>query len=195
MTGRYELNDNNMVTLVAEGESLFTDVNGLPDEEFLFMGGDRFGSTQGNTSFTIARDSTGAVIGLTWILNGKERPIPRIGPLFASMKQVVDPDPSFTKSVDAALRAFAQGGDAVRALRQLSSGVRADLLETVRQLAGIRSVMYVSAQDVTGRRIERHGGAVAKVLFYRVESAPRTRFVLAHVTGDNLITDYDIVEK
>ena len=58
MTGRYELNDNNMVTLVAEGESLFTDVNGLPDEEFLFMGGDRFGSTQGNTSFTIARDST-----------------------------------------------------------------------------------------------------------------------------------------
>jgi CubicO group peptidase (beta-lactamase class C family) len=195
VTGRYELNNNNMVTLVAEGESLFTDVNGLPDEEFLFMGGDRFGSTQGNTSFTIARDSTGAVIGLTWILNGKERPIPRIGPLFASMKQVVDPDPSFTKSVDAALRAFAQGGDAVRGLRQLSSGARADLLAPVGQLAGIRSVMYVSAQDVTGRRIERHGGAVAKALFYRVESAERTRFVLVHVTGDNLITDYDIVEK
>jgi hypothetical protein len=135
------------------------------------------------------------VIGLTWILNGKERPIPRIGPLFASMKQVVDPDPSFTKSVDAALRAFAQGGDAVRGLRQLSSGARADLLAPVRQLAGIRSVMYVSAQDVTGRRIERHGDAVSKVLFYRVESAERTRFVLVHVTGDNLITDYDIVEK
>ena len=29
-----------MLTLVAGGGSLFTDVNGLPDEEFLFMGSD-----------------------------------------------------------------------------------------------------------------------------------------------------------
>jgi len=55
--------------------------------------------------------------------------------------------------------------------------------------------MYLSSQDVTGRRIERHGGAVAKVLFYRVETAERSRNVLVHVTGDNLITDYDVVEK
>jgi hypothetical protein len=196
VTGRYELSNNNMLTLVAKGESLFTDVNGLPDEEFLFMGGDRFGSTQGDTSFTIARDSSGAVIGLTWIVNGKERPIPRIGPLFASMKAAADPDPSFTNAVEAALRAFAQGGDAVHELSRLSPGARAELSGApVRQFAGVRRITYVSSQDVTGRRIERHGGAVAKVLFYRVETAERSRFVLVHVTGDNLITDYDIVEK
>jgi hypothetical protein len=56
-------------------------------------------------------------------------------------------------------------------------------------------VTFLSAQDVTGRGIERHGGAVAKVLFYRVETAQGNRGLLVHVTSDNLITDYDLVDK
>jgi CubicO group peptidase (beta-lactamase class C family) len=196
VTGRYELSNNNMLTLAAQDGRLFTDVNGLPDEEFLFLGGDRFGSTERNVSFRIARDGAGSVIGLTWIDNGKERAIPRIGPLFASIEQANDPDPSFTNLVDAAVRAFAQGGKAVRGLPSLSSGARADLSgQPARLLAGVRAVTYLSAQDVTDRRIERHGAAVAKVLFYRVETARGVRFVLIHVTGDRLITDYDIVDK
>jgi hypothetical protein len=171
-------------------------VNGLPDEEFLFMGGDRFGSSQRSASFRIARDSAGAVIGVTWINNGQERPVPRIGPLFASIQQATDPDPTFTKSVAAAVRALAEGGEAVRSLRQLAPGARADLSAgPVRDLAGIRAVTFLSAQDVTGRGIERHGGAVAKVLFYRVETAQGNRCLLVHVTSDNLITDYDLVDK
>jgi hypothetical protein len=109
--------------------------------------------------------------------------------------QAADPNPSFTKSADAALRALAQDGEAVRTLQQLSPGARADLRAPVRQLAGIRAVTYVSSQEVTGRRIERHGGAVARVLSYRVETAQGPRFVLIHVTSAGLITDYDIVEK
>jgi hypothetical protein len=64
-----------------------------------------------------------------------------------------------------------------------------------RQLTDVSSVTFLSSQDVTGRRIERHGSAVAKVLFYRVETAQRSRCVLVYVTGDNLISDYDVVEK
>jgi hypothetical protein len=151
-----------MLTLVAQGGRLFTAVNGLPDEEFLPMGGERFGSSQRDVSFRIARDGAGAVIGLTWIDNGKEREIPRIGPLFASMKAVGDPDPSFTRLVDGAVRAFAQGGEAVRGLQHLTSGARADLGGTpARELAGVRAVAYVSAQDVTGRWIERSEHAAA----------------------------------
>ena len=195
VTGRYELSNNNMLTLAATGTSLFTDVNGLPDEEFVSMGGDRFGSTQRNASFRIARDSKGAVAGLAWNDNGKERAIPRIGPLFASITPASDPNPSFTKSVDAAVRAFGQGADAVRSLQQVTPGVRANLSAPVRQFAGVRGVHYLASEDVTGRRIERHGGTVAKVLFYRVETDQGSRFVLVHVTSDNLITDYDIVEK
>ena len=195
VTGRYELTNNNMLTLVAQGTSLFTAVNGLVDEEFLFMGGDRFGSTQRNVSFQIARNAAGHVVGLTWSADGKERPIPRIGPLFGSIKQATDPNPSLTKTIDATVRAFAQGGVAISESQHLTAGARANLAgPPVRQLARVRSITYLSTEDVTGRGIERHGGAVSRVLFYRAETAAGDRWLLIHVTADNLITDYDVVE-
>lgn len=196
VTGRYELTNNNMLTLVAQGDSLFSDVNGLPDEEFLFMGNDRFGSAQRDVSFRIARDGSGNVVGLGWSDGGQERAIPRISPLIAGIKPGTDPDPSFTQTVHAAVRALAQGGAAVTALQQLTPGARTGLSGSpVRPLANTRSLVYLSAQDVTGRRIERHGGLVTRVMFYRVETADGPRWLMVHVTADKLITDYDIVDK
>jgi CubicO group peptidase (beta-lactamase class C family) len=196
VTGRYELSNNNMLTLVVVDGSLFTDVNGLPDEEFLFMGGERFGSSQADVSFRVARDSGGEVVGLAWSSNGQERPVPRIGPLFGAIRPLKDPDPSFTQTVGDAVRALAQGGAAVRSLQQLTPGARTDLASRpVRDFADLRGITYLSAQDVTGRRIERHGSAVGRVLFYRLETARGNRWLLIHVTSDNLITDYDVVDK
>ena len=200
VTGRYELSNNNMLTLAVHEGRLFTDVNGLPDEEFLFMGDDRFGSSQRGVSFRIARGSAGEVVGLTWSSSGKERPVPRIGPLLASIPasidSVKDPDPSFTLTVTEAVKAFAEGGAAVSNLKALTPGARSNLAGApVREFAGVRAVTFVGSQDVTGRRIERHGGAVVKVLFYRLERAQGNRWLLVHVTADNLITDYDVVDK
>ena len=65
---------------------------------------------------------------------------------------------------------------------------------TVRQLAGASGVTYLSAQDAAGRRIERHGSAVARVLFYRVSTPAGDRWLLVHVTSDNQIADYDVVD-
>lgn len=196
VTGRYELSNNNMLTLVARGVSLFTDVNGLPDEEFLFMGDDRFGSTERDVSFGISRNAGGEVVGLTWSDNGRERPVPRIGPLFASITKVADPDPSFTQTVAEAVRGLAVGGATLRSLPQLTPGARAELSSApVRDLGGFRSLEYLGAQDVTGRQIERHGGAVARVVFYRLETNEGNRWLLVHATSANLITDYDVVDK
>jgi CubicO group peptidase (beta-lactamase class C family) len=196
VTGRYELSNNNMLTLVANGDSLFTDVNGLPDEQFLFMGDDRFGSKDRDISFRISRNASGEVVGLTWSENGRERPVPRIGPLFASITKAADPDPSFTQTVAEAVRGLAVGGATVRGLPQLTPGARAELSDApVRNLGGFRTLEYLNAQDVTGRQIERHGGAVARVVFYRVETETGQRWLLVHTTSSNLITDYDIVDK
>jgi CubicO group peptidase (beta-lactamase class C family) len=196
LTGRYELSNNNMLTLVARGDSLFTDVNGLPDEQFLFMGDDRFGSRDRNVTFRISRNAGGEVVGLTWSDNGRERAVPRIGPLFASIAKAADPDPSFTQTVAGAVRGLALGGAAVRSLEQLTAGARTELSATpVRELAGFRSLEYLGAQDVAGRRIERHGGDVAKVVFYRVDTEGGNRWLLVHTTSANLITDYDVVDK
>jgi hypothetical protein len=196
VTGRYELSNNNMLTFVVRNGSLFTDANGLPDEEFLFMGDDRFGSSQRDVSFRITRGPAGDVVGLRWSSGGKERPVPRIGPLFASLTEVKDPDPSFTQTVAAAVNALAEGGAAVSSLKTLTPGARTNLAGgPVRALAGVRGITYLSAQDVTGRQIERHGGAVKSVLFYRVDTAQGNRWLLVHVTADKSITDYDVVDK
>jgi CubicO group peptidase (beta-lactamase class C family) len=196
VTGRYELSNNNMLTFVVRNGSLFTDANGLPDEEFLFMGDDRFGSSQRDVSFRITRGPAGDVVGLRWSSGGKERPVPRIGPLFASLTEVKDPDPSFTQTVAAAVNALAEGGAAVSSLKTLTPGARTNLAGgPVRELAGVRGITYLSAQDVTGRQIERHGGAVKSVLFYRVDTAQGNRWLLVHVTADKSITDYDVVDK
>jgi hypothetical protein len=47
----------------------------------------------------------------------------------------------------------------------------------------------------SSRQIERHDGAVRKVMFYRLDTAQGQRWLLVHVTADNLITDYDVVDK
>jgi hypothetical protein len=195
VTGRYELNNNNMLTLADYDGRLFVDVNGLPDEEFLFMGGDRFGSSDRNVSFRLARGAAGEVVGLSWSDNGKERPVPRIGPLFASIKQTDDPNPSLTESVLSVVRALAQTGADLNGLKQMTPGARTGLSAPVRDFAGVRGITYLSSQDVSGRRIERYGSAVARVLFYRLETESGNRWLLAHMTGDNLITDYDVVAK
>jgi CubicO group peptidase (beta-lactamase class C family) len=196
VTGRYELTNNNMLTLVARGDRLFSDVNGLPDEEFLPIGSDSFGSTERNVTFRIARSAAGDVVGLTWSNSGRERPVPRIGPLFTSIKPVTDPDPSFTRTVDTVVRTLAQGGSTVRGLPQLTPGARVDLSGSpVREFAGIRGITCLAAQDVTGRKIERHGGAVARVLFYQLKTEHGKRWLMLFVTSDGLITDYDLVDK
>jgi len=192
VTGFYGLGDN-LLTLVAQGDSLFTEVNGLPDEQFLFMGDDRFGSKERNVSFQPARSSTGAIVGLTWIVNGKQQRAPRIGPLLDSITPLADPDPSATRSVVASIRGLLEGNSAVPNLKQLTSGARSDFAESRPMFAGFRRITYVSSENVADRQIERHGSIVSKVVFYQMETERGRSWLLVHLTGDHLIAHCDVV--
>src|SRR5262245_13330214 len=194
VTGRYELNNNNMLTLVSHGRSLYSAVDGLPDERFVFTGNDRFTSTERDVSFGLTRTPAGDVVGLAWKANGKERSIPRIGPLFSSITPVADPDPSVTQTVVSAIRGLREGPTAGTGLQQLTPGARTDLAGSGRAFDGFRGLTYMSAADVAGRHIERHGSVVNRVLFYRMDTEHGNRWLLIHLTSDRLITDYDIVD-
>ena len=52
--------------------------------------------------------------------------MPRIGPLFHSLKPQPDPDPARTEKVVAALKALGQGGKAIADSPLLTPGARAD---------------------------------------------------------------------
>jgi hypothetical protein len=195
-TGRYEFANNQMLTFGASNGRLLTLVDGLPDEEFVPQADKLFHSAHQDIQITFIKDGVGKVSGLLWKADGKERKVPRIGPLFHSLKPQTDPDPGRTEKVIAALKAIGQGGTAIADSPVLTTGARADFGTggTSRDLADMRSVTFLAEQDVADRKIERHRGDVSRVLHYRLAKDKGDQFVLVHVTADGLITDFDIVE-
>jgi hypothetical protein len=194
-TGRYEFANNQMLAVAAERGHLVTLVDGLPDEEFLPDGDDRFSSAQRDVRITFHKGGGGDVSGIRWNEGGRERKMPRIGPLFRSLKPQADPDPARTARIVAALKALGQGGRALADSTLLTSGARADLGNgPVADLADLRSVTFLTDQDVSSRQIERHKGAVSRILHYRLVTAKGDRGLLVHMSADGLVTDYDLVE-
>jgi hypothetical protein len=199
LAGRYELSNNNMLTLVAGDGSLYSDVNGLPDEEFAFMdttGGYRFGSTQRNFIVRFTTNASGEVGGFVGSLNARERTVPRIGPLFGSVRPASDPDPALTEVVERTVRAWAQGGESNLQAPGVAAGTRAAFgSRPVADLAGFKALSYLATFDVAGRGVERHGSPVDRVLYYQLHTEAGNRWLMIHVTADKLIADYDVVDK
>jgi CubicO group peptidase (beta-lactamase class C family) len=192
--GRYEFANNQMLTFAAERGRLCTLVDGLPDEEFLPQAGGHFRSTHRDIQVTFLKDGS-EVSGFLWKENSQDRKVPRIGPLFHSLKPQTDPDPARTEKVLAALRVLARGGKVLTESALLTSGAREDLGNgPAENLAGLKSLVFLAERDVSAREIERHKGKVSRVLHYRLVTDKADRGLLIHMTPDGVITDYDIVE-
>jgi CubicO group peptidase (beta-lactamase class C family) len=192
--GRYEFENNRMMTLAAGRGRLWTVVDGLPDEELLPQAGGRFQSTQRDIQVTFLKDG-GEVSGFLWTEKSRDRKVPRIGPLFHSLKPQPDPDPARTAKVLAALRALAQGGKALAESPLLTSGAREDFKDgPATDVAGVKSIVFLAERDVSAREIERHKGKVSRVLHYRLATDKAERGLLIHMTPDGMVTDFDVVE-
>jgi hypothetical protein len=193
--GRYELFNNYMLTLVPKNGRLYWWVGGLPDEEFLPTGSDRFASSERNVQFTFTRDSGGEIIGLTWSEDGEERAVPRIGPLIRSLEPRSDPDTARTVRVEEALSAMAQGGPAVEQSLHLTPGARRDFADGARNLVAMRAISFLAEREIADRHIERHGSQVARILYYTFVTDASERYVMVHLAEDGAITDYDVVDR
>jgi CubicO group peptidase (beta-lactamase class C family) len=192
--GRYEFSNNNMLTLTTIDGRLFTLAAGLPDEQFIPVGSDRFASTDRDVRIAFTRDAAGALTGFTLTRGTESRPVPRVGPLVSMLPRQADPDPSFTARVDATLRAMAQGGAAVTSASALTAGAQRDFGRAPWPVvAGYRGIAFLGGHDVSGRGIERHGHAVERIAYYILTTDKLQRPLLVHVTKDGLITDFDDV--
>jgi CubicO group peptidase (beta-lactamase class C family) len=194
VTGRYEFSNNNMLTLGTVNGRLFIVSDGLPDEELVAVGDDRFQSMDRDSRIAFVRDSSGAVTALTWTRAGNSRTVPRIGSLVSSMTRLTDPDPTFTARLDATLRAMMQGGSAVTTAPALTAGARRDFAgRPWPPVAGYRGVRFISVQSVAGRGIERHDSPVDRVAYYTLTTDAGERGLMVYVTKDGSITDFDDV--
>jgi CubicO group peptidase (beta-lactamase class C family) len=193
--GRYELENNFMITLQSENGRLFSLSDNLPDEELVPLSATQFGSVDRDVIISFSPDSKGQVTGFTLQSEDEKREIPRIGPLFQSPKPASDPDAARTKRIEPALNAMSKGGKVLEEAPGIAKGTRTAFKEGTRDLSGIKSILFVHSENVAGRKIQRHGSDISEIVTYRATSDKPDRYVIIHLTADGLVADCDVVSK
>jgi hypothetical protein len=197
--GYYEAAENNMTALVANanGSGMQVLVDGLPDETLLAMDSVSFGSTERTFRVAFTVDGRGAVTGVTLRPGDpRERRAPRVAPLPSAFQPTTDPDPVLAKRIAAALAALRQGGEALATAADVTPGAKQDFGGGANPaLGGAATAAYLGQEDVSGRGIRRHGGEVARVRLYRLQTDAGQRYLFVHLTTTGTVTDYDVVPR
>lgn len=155
-----------------------------------------FLAEEADRGFSVRRSAAGEVAGGSLRLGRDELPVQRIGPLARPLTPMPDPDPGLTRNIEAVLKAFAQGGEAVESVPQLAPQARKDFARgPAPELAGIERISYVDSRDLATQGIERHGARVSRVLYYAVHARTGTRFILVYLTADGLVADQDLLQE
>jgi CubicO group peptidase (beta-lactamase class C family) len=197
--GYYETAENNMTALVPNpnGSGVQVLIDGLPDEDLLAMDSTHFGSNARAFDVRFSVDDRGGVTAVTLRPgNPRERRAPLVAPLPSSLQPTSDPDAALTTRIKAALAALGQGGEALSAARDVTPGAKNDFSGGAgADLAAAATMTYLGQEDVAGRGIRRHGGEVARVRLYRLQTPTGPRYLLVHLTSDGSVTDYDLVDR
>jgi CubicO group peptidase (beta-lactamase class C family) len=198
--GYYELGENQMITLVPNrnGTGLETLVDGFPDEAFLAVDSMRFGSAERGVHLAFTLDPRGAVTGVLWRAGEgpQERLVPRVAPLPGTHRPARDPDPALTTRIRAALQALREGGSALRDAPDIPPGTKQDFAGGIGPgLEGLGALTWLGDEDVSDRRIYRHGADVTRVRYYRVAINGGRRYLLIHLTAEGSVADLDVVVR
>jgi hypothetical protein len=200
-TGYYDLGGSLFVVTERTGKLVWAGfgpnpVELLPISEDTFFCADPDINPDRDWRITFAGDKERQVNHLVYKARGKD--VSRatyLGPLAHSHSAQADSDPTLTKKAEAVLKALAQGGKAVEQVDGLTDGAKKDLVNVPQsELAGLQSLCFVAVQNVANRGIERHGGKVSRIVYYRLKTDKVTRYVLVYVTAASLITDEDVVD-
>jgi D-alanyl-D-alanine carboxypeptidase len=194
--GYYNAYASQIVTAAPRGSKLHVDDNGHVNHDMVPDSDHSFIAEAPDQGFAVVRDASGAVASAILRLGPDRLPVQRIGPLASSLAPRPDPDPALTRRVESVIRALAEGGQAVEAVAGLAPGARTDYARwPTMELAGISGVTYIAGFDLTGKGIDRHGGRVGRVLYYRLLGGRSPRYVLVYLTAEGLVTDQDVVTE
>jgi CubicO group peptidase (beta-lactamase class C family) len=178
----------------AETGLLLEDGGGLANI-FLPLSATNFVAEDANRGCVFWRSKTDEVTGMTLRLGVDEMPVQRIGPSMHTLSPRPDPDADLTRQVEKVLQAFAKGDKAVEEVFGVADGARKDYARSpAPELSGIQSITFLHTQDLSGSNIERHGAKVSRVVYYKMVTDSRTRFILVYLTGDRQVADQDVVD-
>jgi CubicO group peptidase (beta-lactamase class C family) len=197
--GYYEVTENNMLGLVAkpDGSGLQVMIDGLPDETLLAIDSTTFGSSERRFRVRFNVDGRGVVLRMTVAPDEpRARQAPRVIPLPSTLQPRPEPDPALAKRILTALDALRQGGEMLMNAADVTPGAKKDFEGGGNQALGAAAAgSYLGEEDVSARGIHRHGGDVARVRMYRMQTPTGPRYLLVHLTPDGAVTDYDVVTR
>lgn len=195
-TGRYELTNGVMLQVMSDGHRLLAGFEDQQGSELTPVAPDTFFYTRRNAQIVFLRDERGEITGILWEENGRERNVPRVGPFIHSLHPEADPDPGFTERVRGVLVALSEGVRSDTQTPGLAAGAWKDYVSSgpVHGLVGIRSLDYIASQNVAGRNIERHGGVVSRIIYYKLTTAKHSEYLMVYLTADSLVTDFDYTD-
>jgi hypothetical protein len=98
--------------------------------------------------------------------------------------------------ISAALGAMRDGGAALASAADVTPGAKKDFGSAGNApLADFATAAYLGEEDVAGRGIRRHGGEVARVRLYRMQTQGGVRYLFVHLTSTGVVTDYDVTTR
>ena len=185
-----------VMTIVKEGDALVVDDGGQLTGAFGSVSATKFTALDCNRGLTFTTDQLGKLLTIALRLDEWETAVQYIGPLASSVRPKADPDTARTLRIQKVLTAFEKGGVSVETADGVAPQARKDFARgPAPEFAGIRSISYIAEFDVAEKKIERHGAAVSSVLYYRLKTDRRQRYVLVYLTSDGLVTDQDVVDR
>ena len=194
LTGRYEYSNNRMFTVETARGRLLAHLPGSESDVYTPISDSVFVCDEEATRLAFVRTKSGEVSQIEIQEYDSKRRIPRIGPLPHSLTPTADPDPARTANVLSALKALSQGGQAVKDAKGITDGMRADFSTAEPDLAGIEAITFLGQRDIADKKLTRHGGAIAKLLYYRWKTDKAMRYIQIYLTAGGLVTDEDVVE-
>ncbi len=195
LTGRYEYSNNRMLTVETAKGRLLAHLPGSENDVFTPLSESVFVCAEEATRLTFQKTPSGEVSEIDIQEYDSKRKIPRIGPLPHAIAPTADPDPARTASVLAILKALSQGGKAVQDNKGISEGARADFSSPEADLETLESIVYLGERDLTDKKLTRHNGRIAKVLYFQWKTDKSSRYIQVYLTPNGQVTDEDVVEN
>jgi len=183
IAGSYELHENDLLHVAIHDGQLYRFSNGMPDEPVIAVAPDRFRLAGLELAFPIV---DGKITELVWTQGGTTHHSPRIAPLLHTVAAKPDPDAALTAKLLAALQALEKGTRDKAALAIFTSGLARDISGPYPPLDKLAQLRYVDSWPLA---ITRHHHPAARVIVYR--RAPNDGFILAYMTSDGQLTDFD----
>jgi hypothetical protein len=195
-TGYSNVWGGTVLTLTREADSLVADDGGTFTSAFKPISQTSFVAEDCNRGMTFTTDNHGHMSALSIRLPDWQTEAQVIGPLAKSIAPRIDPDRERTDRIEKILKAFELGGQSVETVEGVAPQARADYAHgPAPEFSRMKSIVYLAEFDVAKQKIERHGGSVDRVLYYKLLTSDRTRFVLVYLDRNGLVTDQDVVDE